>query len=234
MLKNYCFVCLDFETGGVDKKENKHATKFPITEVGLICFDMNFEEISRFSSYVKGQYNKDEVYVGYDTDLIYQSEALKHTGVTIEKMEKGLNYKEVVAQLIVEFQKCQLGKKYQLPVLVGHNITYDIPFLLYLFKFAKVDLSKYLSGYFDHFNEFQPIYLDTMWLSRISDPEGLHKHNLTDACKQHEIEHFDAHSAINDVIPTKQLMKVFVDKLRSTGTGIEQQPAEKFREHFHL
>ena len=234
MIKNYAFICLDFETGGIDKKENKNATKFPITEVGLIVYDMNFEEISRFSCYVKGQYNKDNVYVGYDPDLIYQQEALTHTGVTIEKLEKGLTYKEVAAQLIIEFQKADIGKKYQKPVLIGHNITYDIPFLQYLFKFAKLDLSKYLSGHFDHFDEFQPTYLDTMWLSRLSDPESLRKHNLTDACKTEGIEHIDAHTALADVISTKSLMNVFVNKLRSVADNVVQKQATNFREHFHL
>jgi len=234
MLKNHTFVCFDFETGGVDKKENKHATKFPITEVGMVAYDMNFEHICEYRDYIKGQ-EIDGVYVGYDPDLHYQQEALRYTGITIEKLEnEGIDYKQVVKNIVNVFKQADAGARYKKPILVGHNVAYDVGFLLYLFAYAKVDLSKLVAGYFDHFDTFHPTFLDTMYMSRISDPHNRLKHGLGDACKRAEIELFDAHTALADTKATAKLHQWFTTRMRSGSTEAVETTENRTRDHFKI
>tara|TARA_R110001599_G_scaffold162598_9_gene351869 strand:+ start:1671 stop:2384 length:714 start_codon:yes stop_codon:yes gene_type:complete len=235
MIKNHTFVCFDFETGGIDKKNNHHATNYAITEVGMVAYDMNFEHICEYRDYIKGQKIND-VYVGYDPDLKYSQEALRYTAITIETLEnKGVDYKKVVKNIVEVFKQADAGARYKKPILVGHNVAYDIPFLLYLFAYAKVDISKYVAGYFDHHNTFQPTFLDTMYMSRISDPYNRLKHSLGDACKRADIELFDAHTALADTKATAKLHKWFTLRMRSGSIeAVETKVEKRTRNHFSI
>lgn len=230
MKNNY--ICLDCETGGLDKKDNMHSTKFPITEIALISYSgTSWDEISRYSTYIKGQRKEPtrvfgdyiQGYCGYDSDLCYTKEALSHSNVTIDKLEKeGKDYKLVVKDLCNEFIKAKNGRI--LPILVGHHITYDIPFIQYLFIYSKTDLSKYLSGYYDQFDTFQPHFIDTMWMSRMIWEE---KNALSEVAPKLGIELFDAHQALNDVVATKAIHIEFMKLLRQDNIVISQQPQQR-------
>lgn len=226
------FISIDCETGGLDKSTEMHASKFPITEIALISYSgTSWDEISRYTTYIKGQKkepnktfeNYIKGYAGYDDDLCYTKGALDHTNVTVEKLEKeGKDYKLVVKELCQEFAKAKNGR--MLPILVGQNITYDIPFINYLFTYANVDLSKYISGYYDHFDTFQPHFIDTMWMARMIWED---RNSLGDIASKLGIQMFDAHQALNDVVATKAVHIEFMKLLRQDNVVVAQESNQK-------
>lgn len=233
MKNNY--ICIDCETGGLDRDNEMHATKFPITEIALISYSgITWDEISRYTTYIKGQKKEPTKtfenyipgYAGYDDDLCYTKGALSHSNVSIDKLEKeGKDYKLVVKDLCTEFAKAKNGRI--LPILVGHNLTYDIPFISYLFAYARVDLSKYVSGYYDQFDTFQPHFIDTMWMSRMIWEE---KNALSDVAAKLDIQMFDAHQALNDVVANKAVHIALMTRLRMD--YVVNQKTEKKRSKF--
>ncbi len=202
------FVVLDCETGGLDRKNQEHARVVPMTEIAAIGVSAdNFQEFGRYVSKLKGQYVGED-YVGYRPELIYQEQALKFTGVTIAKLEReGKSVKEVVEGLIEIFVMTKTGSHLHKPVIVGHNVTYDIPFIQDIFDFDKKDLSKYLSGWRDHTGTFHPHFLDTMWMSRQKWNEEGMKHNLGALCERLGVDLFDAHGALADTVATFECFK---------------------------
>lgn len=238
---NYCVI--DFETGGIDKKNQLHAINHPPTEVaclGLSGFDLT--EIGRYESYIKGKrepkFKPEDTtivpqYVGYGLKHIYQKGALTFTNITIEKLEsEGKDPKQVCLELCDMFEKFDSGSRYHGLILVGHNIVYDIPFLQFLFHFYKKDLSKYLQGYFDHLGTFHPVYYDTMFLSRSKSIDENQKHSLIDTASREHVEIVDAHRAINDVIPTSEVFKNFILQLRNSTSSGQVTEQVAFREKF--
>lgn len=218
-MKIFNYIVLDFETGGLDRKNNCHAQVVPITEVGVVGVRGDtLEEIVRYETKIKGQWVDDQ-YRGYDPKLEYQKEALEFTNITIEELENGKDSKEVVKDLCKIFGQCKTGTHLHKPILVGHNVTYDIPFLQHLFEFHNKDLSKYLSGYKDHKGVFHPNYIDTMWLSRVKTPIEKTKHTLEKAMDRENLTLFNAHSALDDVLGTLELFKSYTYKLRTNLKG---------------
>ena len=125
------------------------------------------------------------------------------------------------------------NNNYNKPILVGHNVIYDIPFLQKLFWLEGESLESYLQGYKDPDGVFHPTYFDTMFLSRLKYLDKHGKHTLTDACKRESIELIDAHDAEKDTEGTVQLFKAFVNYLRSTSKGTNQSnESESKRGHF--
>lgn len=230
------FIVLDCETGGLDRKNQEHARLVPMTEIAAIGVSAdNFHEFGRYVSKLKGQYVGEE-YVGYDPDLIYQPEALKFTGVTIAKLEKeGKSVKEVVTGLVEVFAMSKTGSHLHKPVIVGHNVTYDIPFIQHLFDLGKQDLGKYLSGWKDHKGTFHPHFVDTMWLSRKKWAEEGMKHNLGALCERLGVDLFDAHGALADTVATLECFKKLTTSFR---TGITQvgvnHDVERTRDNFEM
>ena len=215
-LSNY--VVLDCETGGLDRKNQEHARVVPITEVAAIGVSAdNFHEFDRYISKVRGQYIGED-YVGYDPSLVYQAEALKFTGVTIQQLEKeGKTVKEVVDGLIHIFEKTKTGSHLHKPVLVGHNVVYDIPFIQHIFDWNKSDLSKYVSGWRDHKGTFHPSFMDTMLMSRNKWAEEGMKHNLGALCERLGVDLFDAHGALSDTVATLECFKKLTMSSRNGG-----------------
>ncbi len=231
------YICIDCETGGLDRVNQLHASKFAITQIAFIIYDGDFKELSRYSSYIKGQKgepNKEiqdvvNGYVGYDSDLCYQKTAFNITGVSIDKLEtSGRIFNIVAKEMCDRFISAKQGRN--LPILVGHNVTYDIPFISYLFRYAQIDLSKLVSGYFDHFDTFQPHFIDTMWLARsISDDKD--KNDLSSLANRFGVELYDAHDALNDVKATMEIHKKMIQRLKTNSIEInktEISPRKKF------
>ena len=72
MPKNY--LVLDFETTGLDYKTEQ------VTEVGVIKYDEDFNEIGMFHTYVRLQ-----------NDRVLSDFIKKHTGITEDKLAYGMN-----------------------------------------------------------------------------------------------------------------------------------------------
>lgn len=232
-LNNY--VVIDCETGGLDRKNQEHSRVVPMTEIAAIGVSAdNFQELHRYVSKVKGQYVGED-YVGYSPELVYQPEALKFTGVTIQQLEKvGVEIKEVVENLITVFVKSKTGSHLHKPIIVGHNVTYDIPFVQKIFTLTKNDLSKYLSGWKDDNGVFHPHFIDTMWLSRQKwNNEGI-KHNLTALCDRLGVDLFDAHGALSDTVATLECFKKLTSCLRSEGGVSVRDSGVRVRESFQF
>lgn len=231
-LNNY--IVLDCETGGLDRKNQEHGRKFAITEVAMIAVrNDNFEELARYESRIKGIKTKDG-YKAYHRDLEYDPNALKFTNITIEDLERDGKKHDIVAnELYEKFKESNTGSHYNKPIMVGHNITYDIPFIQFLMDLNRLDLSKVLSGYKDHLGVFHPNYFDTMWLSRAKTAEEGSKHTLTTSCQRAGVDLFDAHGAMTDVVATLELFKSYILLLRSTDINVETN-VSRFREAFQF
>ena len=81
MPKNY--LVLDFETTGLDYKTEQD------TEVGVIKYDEDFNEIGMFHTYVRLQ-----------NDRVLSDFIKKHTGITEDKLAYGMN--EEIAMAVIE------------------------------------------------------------------------------------------------------------------------------------
>lgn len=235
--KFHNIVVFDCETGGLDKKNNLHAIHHPITQIALLGIDgLTLSEITRYSSYIKGRI-ANKKYIGYSTvhDQEYQAGALQHTGITIEKLEaEGKDYKVVCNEICDFFEQCMSGSNFHKIILAGHNVGYDIPFLQYLFKLCKKDLSKYVQGYMSHTGEFVPADFDTQYLSRIKSTDENMKHNLTEVSGREGIELVDAHEAMADVCATAEVLKKYIMTLRNSSDSFEKQEVSTFRKDFQF
>ena len=226
-MKIHNFIVFDFETGGLDKKSQWHSNKVAITQAAAIGVMSNdFKEIGRFSNFVLPN---------YDEELEYQQTAFNVTGTSMEMLEKeGVSIDNLISKFIDLFEKTNTGTRFTKPILVGQNVTYDIPFLQRLFSYKKLDLSKWLAGYKDHFGNFHPNYIDTCWLSRIKKAEEGMKHRLGDICQREKVDLVDAHEAFNDVIATLEVFKGYILALRSGQGKLEGMGESIFREQFEI
>lgn len=199
-------ICIDTETGGLD------CLKHPMAQIALQSFHLDtFKEISRFDTYIQPY-----------ADLVYQDEALKFNGITMSQIKSGLTIKETVAKLCEEFTKANPTKNFRKkPILLGHNITFDIGMIMFAFRFCKVDISKYLDCKQDAYGNEYPVYFDTMWLARAmyAADEKMTKYNLTACSEKAGVEIVDAHSAQNDIIATKELFVHFISNMRKQGSS---------------
>lgn len=231
------FVVLDCETGGLDRKNQEHARLVPMTEIAAIGVSAdNFHEFGRYVSKIKGQYVGDE-YRGYDPDLIYQDQALKFTGTTIAMLERdGKDLKEVVDGLIEVFKETKTGSHLHKPIIVGHNVVYDIPFIQHAFDLCKQDMSKIMSGWKDHKGTFHPHFIDTMWLSRQKWAEEGMKHTLGKLCERLGVDLFDAHGALADTVATLECFKKLTTGFRTGSISVGQvsEGVERTRTEFQM
>lgn len=219
------YIIFDCETGGMDKKNNENAINYPMCELALLSVKHDtFEEIGRYETLLKPHYGDNHQYT---------PEAQAIHGIKLYEMESKGKEAKVVAKELAKFCEDALGdKKYEKPLLVGHNVTFDIPFWQYLFDIVKMDLSKYLTGYKDHKGVFHPIYLDTMWLSRLKWIGKADKHGLGNTMQRAGLEFYDAHRAMPDVIATLDLFKFIATNLRSEVSNENEMTISNFRENF--
>jgi DNA polymerase III alpha subunit (gram-positive type) len=214
------FLIMDFETGGLSPRKNP-ATEF----AGVWVESSDLSTIASYETLIKP----------YDNNLMYEKEALNLTGLSIERMvDEGQDVKMVVETIVKNSELAnkdkQRGKKL---IVVGHNIQFDIGFLQQIFKYAKVDMSKYFSGDKDYFGNFQPSYLDTLNISRakFANQEDVVQFNLDAVCVLEDVDLVDAHRAMNDVLATKEVLLKYLQSLRSGGQGSEDSEF-RFRNKF--
>jgi len=217
------YIILDFETGGFN------ASKNAVTQIGMLCIDgETLQEVGRYESYIK-PYNYQ-----------YDKAALDFTGLSLDFLEnKGKELKEVareVFELIKEWHQ-KTSKTYtKKPILVGHNLKFDVPFMQQIAKETKNDLSKLLEGQLDFYGNFYPGYIDTMYLAKLSHGNDISfpSYTLGNCCSKMGVELVNAHNAINDVIGTKELLISYVNRLRNINTGEGVQEKIRVRDKFHF
>lgn len=219
--KNY--VVLDFETGGLDPRKNA-TTEF----AGLILDGFSLESKETYTSLIKP----------YSNELTYDSAALNGTGITMEMLETGDDIKNVVNEIKDLFLKATTtkGEKYK-PVIVGHNVQFDIGFLSQLFLFCKEDLSKYIGGRLDIYGTFYPSFIDTVEMTALGygNDEDLKNWKLGNVCSHVGIELNDAHRAMNDVYATSELLKFYIKRLRNSNLETNSSnDISRFRTNFQI
>lgn len=201
-------ICIDCETGGLS------ALKNPMCSIAMISFGLyDGKELGRYESYIKPY-----------GDLSYEEKAMQYTGITYAKLNTGKTIKEVVTDLCEQFSLANPFGHTKKPILVGHNIMFDIQFITYAFNLCRVDISKYLDCKEDALGNPYPSYFDTMWLSRMKwgGDESMIKYNLDACCTKANVSLTDAHDAMNDVVATKDLFIHFMNGLRTSGNDLQQ------------
>lgn len=229
--KTHPFIVNDFETGGLDPRKNA------VTEFAMVGIHGDtLQEVCRFNEYL--QYN-------YNPALVYDQKALDITGINIEDLKAyGLPIKEFGEKLVECLAAVMaVTDRYYKPILVGHNITFDIGFMQAVAKECKIDLSKYLDGMTDFYGNFQPSYIDTRRLANMKfqgmEDNPIENYKLGTVLDRLGVELHDAHRAINDVLGTKEGFTAFINDLRSNGgvldglvSGINKKI--RFRNHFQF
>lgn len=188
------FIIVDCETGGLVASEN------PITQIAMLAIEPEtFKEINRFEAFVKG----------YD-NLKYNPVALESTMISMNDINKGIDV-EKMCRLFIEFCKQvtpEGDRGAKKPILVGHNIIFDIAFIRRAFQSCKKNLGDYVSS-----NNGEIAYFDTLLMAKHYwlNEKG---HRLEDCLKRVGINLTDAHRAMNDVLGTTKLFSFFMGKLK--------------------
>ena len=193
------YIVFDCETGGLKADQN------PITQIALMGVDAKTgKEIGRYETYVK-PYN----------DFKLEPIALSKTMVDINDLHRGVDYKDLVGH-IMEFCKKVAGGKlgqFTMPIMVGHNVPFDISFMEVLFFLANKPMEKYFAN-----NQGRWYQRDTQQMARDFWPDAT-SIKLGDCCERAGIRLVDAHGAMNDVIATKNLFLWFRQKASQSSIG---------------
>ncbi len=198
------YIVFDCETGGLDPKVN------PITEIALLAFSgEDFKEISKY-----------ETFIAPYGAMQYEPKALEITKISMDMIQGGKPFKTVVKELMSFFKDVK-RKGRNKPLLIAHNAKFDKGMVEALFQEAGKDLYDFV----------EPVYLDTMWLSRLKDPEKK-KHNLGTVCEREGVELVNAHRAMDDVEATKQVFSSIIGKMRSNDMVASNEPKTTFRATF--
>ena len=198
---------VDTETGGLSPSKN------PLIEIACYPINENLVELKPYSS---------PIIAPYDDNLVYNDQALKVNGTSMNQIENGESSK-IVCKEFVEYLK-SLKKGRNLPILIGHNLKFDIGFLEAFLSFHKKDLWSLIN------KEFQ---IDTMWWGRMKWPSSIN-YKLMTCCDNAGIELVNAHRAMSDTQSTKDLVKYFIRNLRSQGTQTEKKEEQRFRTQFQF
>lgn len=214
-MKN-CLIVLDVETGGLNYKKN------PITQVAFEVIDpADLMYLDSYETFVK-PYNNLEI----------ETKALEASRVSMREIQNGIDYKLLTKNLIDKFKKAnKSGKKSTRPIFVGHNFSFDIKFLEYLFDFSNLDIYEYIDGsYFDTLKLFQ------LYESGSLKKNENQKYNLTALTERYGIELRGAHGAMTDVKATKELFKKITAILRKGDSTTEAPKVKerKFRDTFYF
>jgi ribonuclease T len=211
MKQNFCII--DLETGGLDS--NKDA----VLEVAMVICNDSFKDLAVYESYVLPFQN-----------LFVNEKALKVTNLKMEIINKeGVEEKKVVEAIIDKLKSVnESGTGKGLPIIVGHNIQFDINFLVKMFARYNYDFNNFVSG----------VRIDTlglakiMWGSMLGYKEAK-SYKLGDCCQREGVSVADSHRALNDVMATKGLLQFFVNLMQGGGE-IKKNEKQKSRLFFQI
>ncbi len=214
-MKNLTITVCDFETGGLDAKKN------PITEVGMLNFDLETKVVNwEYQTFVKP-------YAGLEINpIVYEK-----TQVRPEDVANGKDFKTVVKEMSDLFDKAKApgGKGLQgSTIMLGHNfVNFDRRFMEELFNHAGKDVYNHING----------SIIDTLPLSK-THWIGKDKYTLIECCKRIGYDLVGAHGAMNDVRGNFELAKylLFNDSKSFSGVNIpsEVKPTSKHRKFFNF
>jgi DNA polymerase III epsilon subunit-like protein len=182
------FVILDFETGGFKATEN------PITEVAMMVVEpINFNVVTTWESFV----------LPYSEEWIITKEALQASQTSMTKIMTGISHKKACAEMIRVFKAANpSGTKYNKPILVGHNIGFDVNFAIVLFALNNKDIWEFIHPCpIDTITELK----DTEAGLLAKDESSLYKLGI--CCERLGIKLVDAHGAMADVKATYEIKK---------------------------
>jgi DNA polymerase III alpha subunit (gram-positive type) len=197
------FIPLDTETGGLQALTN------PICEISICPFTNDLENLPEYSNLI----------APYNSSLQYTSGALQANGLSMSQIENGIPAKQVIEELCEYLTKLKKGKN--LPVLICHNLKFDISFLTEFFKFHKRDFLDFINPEFS---------IDTMWFSRMRWLESVN-FKLGTCVSNAGLEMEAQHRALADTRATRDLAKYFIQNMRSEATGIK---SERYRDKFEF
>lgn len=215
-------VFFDFETGGLDPKKN------PALEIALLAISGNTgEELCRYEAIIKPS----------DLLLIYVPQAMQTHGLTHNEIQAGKTPPDVVGEIGNFFSEIKLKtshNNYKKPILIGHNAAFDVGFLQQLFHHGKGDLKKLVDGTVDYFSNFTPQTIDTVQMAKLLWAEDalMPDFKLSTCAQKAGAVMNQAHRAMGDVIATKELFLLMLNKLRSEGKGVSQVSKVSVREGF--
>lgn len=210
-MKKANYIIFDCETGGLDKEKN------PITQIALLTLDSTtLEELDRFEFFI----------APYD-DLVITKKSLEMTGLKMKDIEAGYSKKDAVT-ILIDYFKSSMPAKHpsNRPVMIGHNVPFDLGMVGSLFERDKKDLYNYIND----------SHIDTMTLAKMYDPAAaLDSLALGNVCKWFDIELKSAHRAMPDVVATTKLFKTLTVMLRDSTAGVElDDKVKKKRETFQF
>jgi len=244
----YTAIGLDFETGGLD------CTRCACTQIAVQALRLDTLEVfDRYSAYI-APYHKQELGAARRKVLKtkhelsqpaermdYEQVALDYSGITMETLTgRGVDMKEVAADIIRFARGAALSKGAQCkPIIIGQNVAFDVGFLQQLMNYAGLvaEFEKAFAGKKDFHGNFQPLYLDTILLSRLAlaaDPSMV-SYKLEVIAERFGIDLTDAHDAGADVAATLDIVRVCSARLRKGEGGTasaSRQP--KTRDHFKI
>ncbi len=200
------YIIIDFETGGVDE------TVYQATQV--CCFSVNFDDLSILSKY--------DSFIKPYANLEIDKDILAKTMVRMEDILNGKEAKKVVSDLIEFFKSANPnGRPQSKPYLVGHNVDFDVRFLVHLFKVNGKNVWDYVDG----------CRIDTLALAQEhwSDlPEGeATSFKLGVCCERIGYQLDNAHNAESDVLATYNLFKYFREILRNKNSTLSFEAKEQ-------
>lgn len=203
MKVNQNFIILDTETGHFDPRTAL------LTQIAFIVIDgFTLQEKYRYNTYI----------YPYDEQHYISKQASDLTGITVDKLKReGKPLKVVLDEL------CNLWKgfkvSYYLPVIVGHNISFDMMFLEYVFDYIYGSNSG-KNGVCKMYDFVLKSTIDTMVLARekfINDEVVNFK--LETIGEKLGIQNLSAHDAFADVEQTAEIFKYFIECMRNEGSG---------------
>jgi DNA polymerase III epsilon subunit-like protein len=251
-LKLFTAIGLDFETGGLDCRKNG-CTQIALQAVRLDTWKL----IDRYTTYIAPYYRRE---TGDKTarrvlkthremerekegvPMEYEQAALTYSGITMDTLiNRGIDVRKAAEDILSFASRNTLTKSAQCkPVLIGHNITFDIGFLQQVMNYAgrAGEFEKAFAGHPDFYGHFQPHYIDTIQLAKLlfagERPVTSYKLELIAAHLGLELD--DAHNADADVTTTLDIVRLCSLRLRNQSgggeTGIVKK--EKTRAHFKI
>lgn len=198
------YVVLDCETGGLNAKEN------PILEIALVILDTDLSEVLRYETYIKPY-----------GDLKVTKEALRANGIKMQDVEKsGISKKEAQTNIASILKKSMGGSHHpsRRPVIVGHNVNFDVEFLIEFFKDSKYN---FLDLVYD-------IIIDTQGDAKRAFPKAPDL-KLGTCCELAGIKLINAHRAMPDTLATADLFRFFCGKLSTSNTAKQEQKISKLK-----